>query len=644
MSRVGTQSGSSPTVAPTGALQRQLRDFAIVATVAIIVATCAFVAVRNTELATRQIDLAQRTAEALATSRAPLPSVHGAIIGPAIPSKKHPYLRRRMILDLTGWRELGGAPVRPPDTKTGGAGDGRTADTKTGGAGDGRTADAKPGDGRAADAKPGDDSANAKIGDGRAADAKPGDDSANAKIGDGRAADAVRLADDKLFYDAATRFDRTGPFAELMPDGSGRAIAAIPLPEDLEGGYGGENGYGLGKGDTWTTGRSGGVSIAITEPAAPAPYPFLVMIGVLGLGLAFAAAGALVGGRAARVGMFGSIAALAVPTILWGAPIATAIILLLAAAVTFAQHRHITDRFSTGLLRNRTALSFLAPAAISMLVLVAAPFVIGLILGFYDHHQGTWTFVGFSNFKEILSGGDRPLNDPLNFWFTLGVTVLWTVMNITLHVTIGVALALLLSRKWIRARGIWRMLLILPWAIPNYITALIWGGMFDGQYGAINSLLHHAGLNHQDWFTQWATSFSANVITNTWLGFPFMMVVALGALETIPKELYEAASVDGASKWQRFRHITLPHLRPALGPAVALSSIWTFNMFNVIFLVSRGRPGGSTNILVTEAYRWAFERGERYGMAAAYATIIFLVLLLWTVFGTRIVRSKEADS
>jgi arabinogalactan oligomer/maltooligosaccharide transport system permease protein len=119
-----------------------------------------------------------------------------------------------------------------------------------------------------------------------------------------------------------------------------------------------------------------------------------------------------------------------------------------------------------------------------------------------------------------------------------------------------------------------------------------------------------------------------------------MMVVALGALESIPRELYEAASVDGASAWQRFRHITLPHLRPALGPAIALGSIWTFNMFNVIFLVSGGEPGGSTNILVTDAYRLAFE-DERYGMAAAYAAIIFLILLLWTVFGTRVVRGKE---
>src|SRR6185369_7615223 len=161
-------------------------------------------------------------------------------------------------------------------------------------------------------------------------------------------------------------------------------------------------------------------------------------------------------------------------------------------------------------------------------------------LGFYDHHQGTWEFVGFKNFTEILSGGGRPLDDPLNFWFILGVTVVWTVANIALHVTIGVALALLLRQKWLRARGVFRMLLILPWAIPNYITALIWKGMFQSEHGAVNSLLHAAGLDgHVSWFTSWSTAFSANVVTNTWLGFPFMMVVALGALEQIPRDMYE---------------------------------------------------------------------------------------------------------
>lgn len=425
---------------------------------------------------------------------------------------------------------------------------------------------------------------------------------------------AQRQLDDKLIYDAANRF--TGaPFAELLDDGTGRAIAA--------------------------TGRPDAVAIAITSPAAPAPYPWLVIIGVLGLGAVIAAAGALVGGLGQRAGALAGFAVLAVPTMLWQSWFATAFILALGVALEAAQAANLTDRLAIGLVRHRAAAGFLAPAGVSMLVLVAAPFVIGLALGFYDHHGHTWSFVGLHNFTEILSGGGHQLDDPLNFWFILGVTVLWTGANIALHVTIGVGLALVLSRKWLRGKGMWRMLLILPWAIPNYITALMWHGMFAGEHGAINSILHAAGLSNVSWFGSWATAFSANVITNTWLGFPFMMVVALGALETIPRELYEAANVDGANAWQRFRHITLPHLRPALGPAVALGSIWTFNMFNVIYLVSGGKPGDSTNILVTDAYRWAFERGGRYGMAAAEATLIFAILLLWTVFGTRIVRSKE---
>jgi ABC-type sugar transport system permease subunit len=426
--------------------------------------------------------------------------------------------------------------------------------------------------------------------------------------------------DEKPLYDAANQLvGSAATSASMLPDGTGRAIAARSGPD-------------------------GRVGVAITATARPAPYPWLVVFGVLGLGLALAAAGGLVGGRAATVGLAAGILALAIPPALWHAWLATAAIAGLALATALAARARTTDRLFAGLHAHRVAMSFLAPAAIAMLVLVAAPFVVGIAIGFYDHHNGSWSFVGFDNFARILSGNGKSLDDPLNFWFIFGVTVLWTVANVAMHVSIGVALALVLSRGWLRGKGVFRMLLILPWAIPNYITALIWKGMFTGEYGAINSILHSAGLSDVSWFGSWATSFSANVITNTWLGFPFMMVVALGALESIPRELYEAASVDGASAWQRFRHITLPHLRPALGPAVALGSIWTFNMFNIIYLVSAGKPGDSTNILVTDAYRWAFERGERYGIAGAEATLIFLILLLWTVFGARIVRRQGAAS
>jgi arabinogalactan oligomer/maltooligosaccharide transport system permease protein len=178
--------------------------------------------------------------------------------------------------------------------------------------------------------------------------------------------------------------------------------------------------------------------------------------------------------------------------------------------------------------------------------------------------------------------------------------------------------------------------------VPNYITALMWKGMFHRQFGAINGLLAALGLEPVSWFTQFSTSFAANVITNTWLGFPFMMVVSLGALQSIPQDLYEAAEVDGASKWTQFRRITLPLLKPALLPSVILGSVWTFNMFNIIYLVSGGEPGGATDILVSEAYRWAFQRNEQYGFAAAYSVLIFFVLLGWTRLTRRLTGPEAA--
>jgi arabinogalactan oligomer/maltooligosaccharide transport system permease protein len=120
------------------------------------------------------------------------------------------------------------------------------------------------------------------------------------------------------------------------------------------------------------------------------------------------------------------------------------------------------------------------------------------------------------------------------------------------------------------------------------------------------------------------------------------MVVTLGALAAIPRDLYEAAEVDGASRWQRFRLITVPMLTPMIAPAVAMGAVWTFNMFNVVFLVSEGQPEGATDILITEAYRWAFVRNGRYGYAAAYSVIIFGILLVYTSWTKRLLaRVRE---
>jgi arabinogalactan oligomer/maltooligosaccharide transport system permease protein len=216
------------------------------------------------------------------------------------------------------------------------------------------------------------------------------------------------------------------------------------------------------------------------------------------------------------------------------------------------------------------------------------------------------------------------------------VTLAWTAVNVVFHLGIGLALGLVLSRPTLRLRALYRVLLIVPWAVPSYVTALAWKGMFDVQFGAITGLIH--GLNRTfgtslepiAWFSDFSTAFAANVATNVWLGFPFMMVVTLGALTAVPADVLEAAEVDGATRWQRLWRVTFPIIRPALAPAVTLGAIWTFNMFNVVFLVSGGEPDGTTDILVSEAYRWAFTREAQIGYAAAYAVLIFLILLITT--------------
>ncbi len=281
------------------------------------------------------------------------------------------------------------------------------------------------------------------------------------------------------------------------------------------------------------------------------------------------------------------------------------------------------------LRRWRFVLPWVVPAISAMTLLVLLPFLVGAGVSLFEFDGAEWTFVGGVRFLDILLSRDFPITSPFSFWSTLAVTVLWTVSNVVMHVSIGVALAMLLREPWIRMRGVFRALLILPWAIPSYITALVWKGMFHRQFGAINAILGWLGIAPVSWFGNFWTALAANVATNTWLGFPFMMVVTLGALQSVPRDLEEAAEIDGASWIERFRHVTLPLLKPALLPAVILGSVWTFNMFNVIFLVSGGEPDGSTDILISQAYRWAFTRGHRYGYASAYAMIIFGVLVLY---------------
>ncbi len=261
---------------------------------------------------------------------------------------------------------------------------------------------------------------------------------------------------------------------------------------------------------------------------------------------------------------------------------------------------------------------------------------------------GYKTNVGWRNFRNLFT--DRRYAEPFLRVF------LWTVTFAFLSVVetflLGMLLAVLLNDSRLRFRGLYRALLIVPYAMPAFVTCLIWRGFFSTELGIINSaflvpLFGKAIPWFQDPF--WAKV--AVLIVNLWLGFPYMMLICSGAIQSIPRDLYEAAMVDGATGWKRFRLITFPLLLAQLTPLLISSFAFNFNNLNVIYLVTRGRPPipgsltptGATDILISYTYRMAFETGSggNYGLAAAVSLLIFILVSLITIFNIKSARMFE---
>ena len=282
---------------------------------------------------------------------------------------------------------------------------------------------------------------------------------------------------------------------------------------------------------------------------------------------------------------------------------------------------------------SRGAHFYIAPALIALAVLTFYPVFYGFYLSVTDASQtklGDESFIGLSNFVEVFTAE--------GFLKVTLFTLIWTLSNVIAHIGIGLFLALILNDRRIRGRVAYRTIMLLPWAIPSYISVLIWRGIFQPD-GLLNDLLG-TDLNLL------ADPTGAQIVVilvNIWLGVPFMMMSLSGALQSIPREMYEAAEVDGVSDWDQFRHLTLPNLKSALIPLSLLGFIWTFNMFNVIYLMTDGGPNltygpGSTDILITYVYDVAFIDGQ-YGLAAAWSVVIFAMLV---VFSWRYMKQTNA--
>lgn len=310
---------------------------------------------------------------------------------------------------------------------------------------------------------------------------------------------------------------------------------------------------------------------------------------------------------------------------------------------------------------------YIAPAIFFVSLIVLFPNIYSVWLSFTNYglyHFKEFSWVGLANYKEIL--GSSELKTFLSvFWWTL----VWSVVSVFGQFAIGLAFALILNKKDFKGTNVYRTLLIVPWAVPSFITVLMWAGLLNTDYGSINNAINSIpfmpgliagivsfvnffidGFNlifntiglHLDkfnltvsgfipWLTSGPWAKTAVVMVNLWLGFPYMMSVSLGALQGIPSELYEASSLDGASKKSQFFKITLPMLRSSMLPVIITSFSFCFNNFVGIYLLTAGGPAvagsvaGGTDILVSYTYKLAFTLSQ-YGLACAYAVLIFILI------------------
>ena len=239
-------------------------------------------------------------------------------------------------------------------------------------------------------------------------------------------------------------------------------------------------------------------------------------------------------------------------------------------------------------------------------------------------------FVGLANYTKTLA-------DPV-FWGSLGTSLIWVIVAVALQFLLGLAAALLLNKRF-AWRGLARALIVVPWALPSVIIGLVWTWMLDFNLGLINDVGTRLGLlaHPVPWLSQPGTALAAVILAVVWQGFPFFAVTLLAGLQSIPGELYEAASLDGAGPVSRFRHITLPGLSAVMTTALLLRMIWVANSLDLILVMTGGGPGTATQTLPLHAFLTAWSGGD-YGQGSALA--VMLTILLLGVVVAYLVRSR----
>ncbi|WP_086473111.1 carbohydrate ABC transporter permease [Plantibacter elymi (nom. nud.)] len=272
------------------------------------------------------------------------------------------------------------------------------------------------------------------------------------------------------------------------------------------------------------------------------------------------------------------------------------------------------------------------PGLALLVAVVAYPLLTALVTAFFKQSLVVpgREFVGFQNIIDVLQG---------DFFKLLGQTMVFTLGTTIAPFIIGFALALALNTR-IRGAKVLRGLMLIPWLVPGVVVSFLWMWIFNANYGVANAVLGLFGVDAQAWLAQPQTAMFAVIVAKTWQSFPWIMVMLLAGLQTVPQELHEAAEMDGAGTIRRFFSITVPQLKGIIGLVLLLEFIWNFQHFDIIYVLTGGGPAGSTQTFATAVYETAF-RGFDLGHAGALGLLWLILLMALVVVYVRFSEKGE---
>lgn len=287
----------------------------------------------------------------------------------------------------------------------------------------------------------------------------------------------------------------------------------------------------------------------------------------------------------------------------------------------------------------RTDYLYVLPALVVMLIVIAYPVYYTIELSFFKTPTSLQLkdkiFVGLENYTTILSSG--------SFWQVTWQTIIWTFFSTLFAFLLGLGAALALHGEFV-GRGVLRALLLIPWVVSAVAASYVWKWLYHSDFGAIGALLVQLGLTDHpiNFIDNRQTALASLIVVNVWKEFSFAMIMLMAGLQTVPEQLLRAARVDGASPWQRFWHVTFPHLAGVSTVTILLLTVTNFNSFIIPWIMTGGGPAGASDIWITQIYQLAFGR-QRWGVAAAYSVLLFLIMMTLGYFYVRaLTRGDDA--